>query len=146
MNDSAVCATLEISVPARPASLGEVRSLVRSFLAEHGLRDSERHGVVLVAHELAANAIVHGGTDDSEVVAITVVLEPRSVRIRVLGPARTEATPRSLEATDWRESGRGMLIVDQLATWTQRLRDGRREVAATLALPEVGDRAGGGSR
>jgi anti-sigma regulatory factor (Ser/Thr protein kinase) len=126
--------TLEFSVPAQAASLVQVRRRLRGFLAEHKVREDQRDDVVLVAHELAANAIVHGSSDQDEEVAITIRLEPRSVVIRVSDSARTDAMPAPLEPTDWRESGRGMLIVDELATWRQELRDGHREVTAKLSL------------
>ena len=134
MEHSHVCGSLEISVPAQAASLARVRRLLRVFLAEHDVREDLQHGVVLVTHELAANAIVHGSTDKDEVVAITLRLGPQSLLIRVRDPARSEAIPASLEPTDWRESGRGMLMVGQLATWSEELIDGRREVSATLPL------------
>ena len=134
MECSHVCCTLEISVPAHAASLARVRRLLRVFLTEHDVRQDQHHGVLLVTHELAANAIVHGSAGQDELIAITVSLEPQSLLIRVLDPARTEAIPTSLEPTDWRESGRGMLMVGQLATWSEELIDGHREVSATLPL------------
>lgn len=125
---------IEISVPARKASLAQVRRRLRVFLAEHGVREDQRHPAVLVTHELAANAIVHGSADDRELVSITIELGPESLVVRVLGPARAGTGPAVLEPTDWRESGRGMLIVGRLATWSHRLIDGRREVRAVLPL------------
>jgi anti-sigma regulatory factor (Ser/Thr protein kinase) len=127
-------ARFEISVPAQTASLAQVRRRLRAFLAQHHVREDQRHGVVLVTHELTANAIVHGSTDEGQMIAIAITLEPRFVLIRVLDPAHTEAIPASLEPTGWRESGRGMLIVDQLATWSQGLHEGRRGVTAKLPL------------
>jgi anti-sigma regulatory factor (Ser/Thr protein kinase) len=129
-----VCETLEFSVAAEAASLVEVRKRLRGFLAEHRVREDQRDDVVLVVHELAANAIMHGSGAQDEEVAIAIRLEPRSVVIRVLDSARSDGMPASLEPTDWRESGRGMLIVDRLATWSQELRDGHREVAAKVSL------------
>ncbi len=134
MEASHVCGNLEISVSAQPTSLAQIRRLLGEFLAEHRVPDDQHHRVVLVTHELAANAIVHGSTDPDDLVAIMITLEPRSVLIRVLDPGRTDAIPASLEPTHWRESGRGMLIVDRLATWSQEHHDGRREVTAKLPL------------
>jgi anti-sigma regulatory factor (Ser/Thr protein kinase) len=125
---------LEISIPAQAASLIQVREQLRAFLAEHRVREDQHHGVVLVTRELAMNAIVHGSRDQNDVVVIAIRLEPRSLLIRVLDPAHTEAKPAPLESTDWLESGRGMLIVDRLATWKQELNDGRREVTASVPL------------
>ena len=91
MEHSHVRGTLEISVRAQTASLAQVRRLLRPFLAEHHVREDQRHGVVLVTHELTANAIVHGSTDEGEMIAIAITLEPRFVLIRVLDPAHTGA-------------------------------------------------------
>jgi anti-sigma regulatory factor (Ser/Thr protein kinase) len=134
MENGRVRGALEITVPAQAASLARVRRLLSAFLAEHDVREDRAHNVVMVAHELAANAIVHGGGGRDEVVAITITLETQSLAIRVLGPAGTGATPASLEPSDSRESGRGMLIVERLATWTEELSDGRRAVTANVPL------------
>jgi anti-sigma regulatory factor (Ser/Thr protein kinase) len=132
---SHLAGTFEISVPAGAASLARVRRSLRLFLAEHDVRENQRDGVVLVTHELVANAIVHGSAGQDDEVGITVTLEPRSILIRVTDSAPTAAAPASLEPTDWRESGRGMLMVGRLATWSEELVDGHREVTATLSLP-----------
>jgi anti-sigma regulatory factor (Ser/Thr protein kinase) len=134
MEYSHASGTVEISVPARTSSLARVRRLLRAFLAEHEVPEYQRHGVVLVAHELAANAIVHGSARRDDVVTITIELEPQSVLIRVIDSAHSDATPASHEPTDWRESGRGMLMVGQLATWSEDLVNGQREVTATVPL------------
>jgi anti-sigma regulatory factor (Ser/Thr protein kinase) len=126
--------TLELSIPAQRGSLAQVRRQVRAFLAEHDVREDQRNPAVLVTHELAANAIVHGSAGDSGSVSITIELEPRSLVIRVLDAAHSETGPAALEPTSWRESGRGMLMVGRLATWSDRLIDGRREVRAELRL------------
>ena len=127
--------TLEISVPAGAASLAQVRRSLRMFLAEHDVQENQRHGVVLVTHELVANAIVHGSAARDDMVAITIRLERQSILIRVIDSAPTAAAPASLEPSDWRESGRGMLMVGRLGTWSEELVDGHREVTATLSLP-----------
>jgi anti-sigma regulatory factor (Ser/Thr protein kinase) len=134
MEQSQVRGRLEISIPAQTVALAQVRRRLGAFLAEHHVPERSRHGAVLVVHELAANAVVHGSTDANEEVVITITLEPRFLLIRVLDPAPTGATPASLGPTQWRESGRGMLIVDRLASWSQRLHEGRREVSAKLPL------------
>jgi len=126
--------TLELSIPAQRASLAQVRRQVRAFLADHEVREDQRNPAVLVTHELAANAIVHASDGESGSVSITIELEPRSLTIRVLDPAHAETGPVALAPTKWRESGRGMLMVGRLATWSDRLIDGRREVRAELQL------------
>ena len=94
-----------------------VRAFVRAFLEEHPLaRDAE-----LVASEYAANAIRHTASGDGGAMHLTVTATPLSVRIEVTdrGPMasqpETVPTPRTEIAED-DESGRGLLIVDSLAT------------------------------
>jgi anti-sigma regulatory factor (Ser/Thr protein kinase) len=126
--------TLDLCVPARAASLARVRALLTAFLTDQGLREDQRHNAVLVVDELAANAIEHGSAEGDEV-EVTITLKPRSLLIRILDPARTEATPTARLPDELGESGRGMLIVGKLATWTERLNGDRREVTAHLPLP-----------
>lgn len=133
MPHSHVGGTLDLHVPARAASLARVRRLLTAFLARQEIDEHQRHNALLVANELAANAIEHGSNHGDDV-EITVTLEPASLLIRVLNPAPTDATPAALEPDERRESGRGMLIVGQLATWAERLHGGRREVVARLPL------------
>jgi len=133
MEGRVVGQTLALRVRAQAASLARIRTVLTSFLAERGLGEDQQHNAVLVVDELAANAIEHGSTDDDEV-EVTVTLRPCSLLIRILDPARTDAAPTRREPDELGESGRGMLIVGQLATWTERLRRGRREVTARLPL------------
>ncbi len=88
---------------------------------------------MLVVHELAASAIEHASADDDQI-EVTVKLEPESLLIRVLDPARTATRPAALEPDHARESGRGMLIVSRLARWSEQLKGDRREVTAKLPL------------
>jgi anti-sigma regulatory factor (Ser/Thr protein kinase) len=124
MEDSEAVGTLDLRVRAEAASLARVRALLTAFLSDQGIREDQQHNALLVMHELAANAIEHGSTDDE--VEITIMLKPRSLLIRILDPARTGAVD---------ESRRGLLIVGQIAPWTRRLHGGRREVTARLPLP-----------
>jgi len=124
---------LELRVTARAASLGRIRRLLARFLAEHDLHERQRQDALIVVNELAANAIEHASTDKDQL-EIAVALEPATLLIRVLDPARTAARPSPLGPDVWRESGRGMLIVDRLASWSDELVGGRREVTARLTL------------
>ena len=133
MDDSQCRGRLTVSVAAEAASLAGVRRVLASFLTEFGLDGRRRHEALLVTNELAANAIEHGSTSEDQV-EITITIGPRLLVIRVLDPARTAARPTRLEPDAWRESGRGMVIVEQLASWSERLKGGRREVKARLPL------------
>jgi anti-sigma regulatory factor (Ser/Thr protein kinase) len=124
---------LDLRVGAEATSLARVRQLLTGFLAEHELGERREQDALLVANELTANAIEHASTDDDHV-EIAVWLEPESLLIRVLDPARTASRPVPLERDESRESGRGMLIVNELGSWSERLTGGRREVTAQLPL------------
>jgi anti-sigma regulatory factor (Ser/Thr protein kinase) len=133
MDDSHGGRTLDLHVPAQAASLARVRRLLIGFLAEHHVDEDQWHNALLVTNELAANAIEHGSRDSDEI-EISITRGTQSLLIRVLDPARTDATPVPLEPDEVRESGRGMLIVGKLATWREQLNEGRREVTARLPL------------
>lgn len=123
---------LDLHVRAEAASLAQIRRALAEFLAAHEL-EQRRQDALLVVHELAANAIEPASTGDDHL-EIGIRLEPESLLIRVLDPARTATRPAALKPDQSRESGRGMLIVDQLARWSEQLTGGRREVIAQLPL------------
>ena len=136
MDESDLARRLDIHVPAQAASLANLRRLLIRFLTDNAVTREQQQSALLVATELAANAIEHASRQDDEL-DITVVFEPHSLLIRVLDPARTGTAPVPLDADESSESGRGMLIVSRLARWSERQHEGRREVSAELPL---GDR------
>ncbi|HUK69878.1 MAG TPA: ATP-binding protein [Streptosporangiaceae bacterium] len=111
------------------------RAFVRAFLGSHPLAgDAE-----LIASEYVTNAIRHTASGDGGAIDITVAVTARTVRIEVTdhgqaappedagtngtapapapgsGPASVPA-PKPDGAADDDENGRGLLIVDSLAT------------------------------
>ena len=64
---TAVVADLHASIPAKRASLPQMRSLAGRFLDEHDVCDDVFYDALLVAHELVANAIEHGSGKEDEV-------------------------------------------------------------------------------
>jgi anti-sigma regulatory factor (Ser/Thr protein kinase) len=108
------------------------RRLFADFLAEHELDQQRQQDALLVVDELVAKAIEHASTDEDQV-EITLSLEPESLLIRVLDSARAASRPAPLEPDESRESGRGMLIVNELCRWDEHLTGGRREVTAELS-------------
>ena len=134
MEEGRIRGRLELRVNARAASLGRIRRLLARFLVEHDLHERQRQDALIVVNELAANAIEHASTDEDQV-EIAVRLETETLLIRVLDPARTAERPSRRGPDMWRESGRGMLIVDELASWNDELVGGRRAVTARLTLP-----------
>jgi anti-sigma regulatory factor (Ser/Thr protein kinase) len=134
MGGGQVRGRLDLHVTAEPASLAQVRRVLAEFLAEHELDDQRTQDALLIVHELAANAIEHASTGDDQL-EVAVRLEPETLVIRVLDAARAATRPAALEPDQSRESGRGMVIVDQLASWNEQIRGDRREVTAQLSLP-----------
>lgn len=88
-------------------SVGAARRFVIDIVREWGVAP---HDIALVVGELAANAVVHGHTRFT----VSVSLHGRTVSIEVCdesaGPVRQ--SPASSEA----QSGRGLVIVDRVAT------------------------------
>ncbi|MCS0636457.1 ATP-binding protein [Streptomyces sp. LP05-1] len=68
----------------------------------------------LLAGELAANALLHGGVPD-RLFRVELRLEDKTLRIAVTDP-RGELLPRQREAGDEEQHGRGLAIVAALAT------------------------------
>jgi len=133
MEEGRIRGRLELRVTARAASLGQIRRLLGGFLAEHDFHERQRQDALIVVNELAANAIEHASTDEDQL-EIAVRLERETLLIRVLDPARTATRPSPLWPDMWRECGRGMLIVDELASWSDELVGDRRAVTARLTL------------
>jgi GAF domain-containing protein/anti-sigma regulatory factor (Ser/Thr protein kinase)/PAS domain-containing protein len=53
--------SLSLRLPTDPASLAEMRSEVRTWLAGAGVEDGEAHDILVACSEACANAIVHAG-------------------------------------------------------------------------------------
>ncbi len=93
------------------------RTFVRAFLADHPLAgDAE-----LIASEYVTNTIRHTASGDGGAIHVTVAATPQSVRIEVTDHGPAASAPQSVPAprrsvAEDDESGRGLLIVDHLAT------------------------------
>ncbi len=144
-----------ISIPGVPSMVPAARAFVRAFLDRHPLAaDAE-----LIASEYVTNAIRHTSSGEGGVIHLTVAATRQAVRIEVTdhGQAASPgagtgtavpavpATPvpqvaRPGAASGDEENGRGLLIVDYLAT-----RWGHFGVSGgpVTAWAELGDLAGG---
>lgn len=93
--------------PNEPGSVGRAREFVAQALA--GLPADVRDSAVLLASELATNAIRHARSS----FAVDVTTSDREVRVAVRDRGGAAPLPRNPTASD--VSGRGLLIVRTLA-------------------------------
>lgn len=121
------CRTIDLEPD--PLSLRIVRQAVRD-LGDEGLAPG-REATLLVANELAANAIRHAATPFT----LTMTLSPWRTLVAVSDPSRQEPAPRPLRRAS--VGGRGMHVVISLAReWGVRLVHPRgKTVWASLAGP-----------
>ena len=96
-------------LPPRAASATRARELVTAQCASWGL-SSLCDDVALVVTELVANAIRHAGTD----IEICIAPIEAGVRLEVRDGSTRPLRPRAALSSD--EGGRGLLLVDALAT------------------------------
>ena len=119
---------LRLELRAQPQSAAEARRAVARLLAEVGLERAADTAVLLTS-EVVTNAILHARTN----VVVVVLVDPPTVRVEVSDDAGQY--PEVLRADEQATSGRGMMLVDTLATaWGIRPGDGGKcvwfEVAA----------------
>jgi anti-sigma regulatory factor (Ser/Thr protein kinase) len=97
-----------LPLPRRSDSVGRARSAVREALV--GLSDDVVEVSALLANELVANAIAHGEG------SISLSMEVQSDCVRVAVTDEGTVLPVLRESNPRAESGRGLSIVDVLAT------------------------------
>jgi anti-sigma regulatory factor (Ser/Thr protein kinase) len=114
--------------------LTEIRSLLNKLLETASVAPRLRHEAVLVANEVAANAIEHGSWPGDEI-EVCCTLERDRLKIVVLDRARNRSVPVALTPAEERARGRGLQVVDRLAdTWTETIVNGRRKVSVQMTL------------
>ncbi len=116
---SAHCASLGktpnvVELRAEPLSVRRARSFVRRALDERGVALETRDTMVLLASELATNAIEHGGPPTGRTVLIFLFEQDCMLRLEVHDTERRVPVLRSGDGVA--ESGRGLLVVTELAT------------------------------
>ncbi len=72
-------------LPARPQSVGLLRTIVSDFAAGNGASERQRAAVALAVSEAVSNAVVHAyaGRDDPGVVAVDAEICDRTLRVAV---------------------------------------------------------------
>jgi anti-sigma regulatory factor (Ser/Thr protein kinase) len=132
--DPTALAEARASLAADARSVSSARRLLGQILDSAGVRGEPRSHALLVASELVTNAISHGSRTGDEI-AVEFAVQPHRVRICVRDPIRRRGSAlAALTPDERRPAGRGLQIVEQLADWSERVVDGRREVRAELAL------------
>ncbi|MFE2211854.1 ATP-binding protein [Streptomyces canus] len=103
-------------LPRHPASVGLARRRVRDHLADwgHGPDDPALADAVLVVSELATNVVRHGPLLEREFEVAVTALADGSCLIEVSDEGRLE--PRLRVVGEWEETGRGLHLVENIAT------------------------------
>lgn len=120
-----------VTMPAELGRAGGLRRLVTAHLCHWRLPELAECAT-LVAHELYANAVVHGSRPGDDV---TVEVEQRSGALRIAVTDTSPALPAAGAAARDDEHGRGLSIVEWVAgSWDARIQGGGKVVSATLPL------------
>lgn len=121
-----------VTMPAELAGAASLRRLVTTHLHHWRLLElAER--ATLVAHELYANAVVHGSRPGDEV---RVEVERRDDEVRIAVADASSALPATERPGEEAERGRGLSIVEWLAgSWSARADGQGKVVWATLPVP-----------
>jgi anti-sigma regulatory factor (Ser/Thr protein kinase) len=98
-----------VELQAEPGSVGEARRFVRRVLEHWGFNEMV-DTVALLTSELATNAVLHART------AFAVVVTSKAGDIRVDVLDNSSAPPRHRQNTTLAATGRGVAMVDRLAT------------------------------
>src|SRR3712207_5384510 len=108
-----------LRLPADHSSPGIARAAVRSVVADVDLGEVLDEALLLTT-ELATNAVVHARTDldveiigDSDSLTVTVM----DFRTGPISHSRQEVAASARPVDQIEERGRGLLLVDQLATY-----------------------------
>lgn len=120
--------------PGEPRHVQDVRRFVASSLARHGL-DAMVPDAVLVASELATNAVLHARTT----FAVSLSRVDGHVLLQVADASSNP--PRRASGDPLDASGRGLSIVETVSqAWgVDNPADGLKRVWASLPVPPFGD-------
>jgi anti-sigma regulatory factor (Ser/Thr protein kinase) len=120
--------------PGEPRHVHDARQFVASNLVCHGL-DALVHDAVLVASELATNAIVHART------SFGVSLSRADGHVLLQVTDASSIPPRRAGSHPLDTSGRGLSIVETVSqTWgVDDPTNGLKNVWASFLVPQLGD-------
>ncbi|MFD7817423.1 ATP-binding protein [Streptomyces sp. NPDC059785] len=101
------------AVPAHPSQAAGVRRMVAGCLAGLRLPCELLDNAVLATDEIFSNAVKYGSADPGD--TITVTVESTACELRVTVTDGSCEMPRTRDADEAAECGRGLAIVDALA-------------------------------
>ena len=122
-----------IVLAARPDSVRAARKTLARDLSQRSVDSESTFNVLLVASELIANAIEHGSLPGDDV-ELAYAIGAAQVQIVVRDHARHGRAPMALTSDSNRLNGRGLHLVERLASWNERIVSGRREVSAEVPI------------
>ncbi|MFJ8438061.1 ATP-binding protein [Kitasatospora griseola] len=96
-----------------PASVPQVRTLVRGIVGSWKFGELFAQDIELVASELSTNAVLHGVMSSLGCFDVRLVPQPNGLRIEV-ADAGTGTAVVQPECSPTAEGGRGLLLVDCL--------------------------------
>jgi two-component sensor histidine kinase len=102
--------TQRLIMPPASGALAELRTWARSWLEQHPTQGVDPDNVVLSMTELVTNSIKHGAGP------VHVELTGDTDNLLLIVSDCSEAMPRRQELTGEAETGRGILILESLAT------------------------------
>ena len=114
--DTATVRTAAFRLDPLPESAGRARRIVRGLLPDWGLGRLVED-VDLVVSELVTNALLHSGEDAAgaeDPIRFELALQDGRLTARVVDSS--PLPPRPEEAADTAESGRGLVLVEALAS------------------------------
>jgi serine/threonine-protein kinase RsbW len=128
---------LELTLPARPESVSEIRSAVRQFAAQHGVDRDVLRSVALAVSEAATNAVVHAFVDRAPGVVRTLARAGHDELIVHIADDGRGMQPR----LDSPGMGVGLPIIGQLARTLDIRQSGEAGTEVRMSFAAAGVRA-----
>jgi anti-sigma regulatory factor (Ser/Thr protein kinase) len=121
---------LRLRLPCEPSAPRRAREALAELEAIESVRDD----VLLVASELATNAVMHSGCSAGEEFELSAEQRDGCVRITVRDPGHHGGEPRRRAPDPTRPGGMGLAVVEQVARDWGSERGSWLRVWADLAL------------
>jgi serine/threonine-protein kinase RsbW/stage II sporulation protein AB (anti-sigma F factor) len=125
---------LELTLPARPESVAEIRAAVRQFAAQHGVDRDVLASVALAVSEAATNAVVHAFVDRAPGIVRTLARPGHDELIVHVADDGRGMQPR----VDSPGMGVGLPIIGQLARTLDIRQSGNAGTELRMSFAAVG--------